>query len=285
MDLFDSGNSHEYGTDSELAAIDSAAFYLREQGIVDPEIAIILGSGLGRYAEKLQDPIIVKYTDIPGFAHSTAPGHKGAFYYGTREGKRILIMSGRFHYYEGYPMSVVVRPVRVMVRLGIKRLIITNASGGVNPSLAPGTLMVIRDHINMSGTNPLIAGNLDEFGERFPDMTDTYDRNLRLELLARSHMAGIDMEEGVYVMMSGPSFETPAEVNFLRVIGADAVGMSSVPEAITANHAGLEIIGISCIANAAAGVGNNPLSGQDVIDVSEQIAGDFAKVLDISLTI
>lgn len=273
------------GNQDPMQAIRKAAAWLREQGARDPEVGIILGSGLGGYEDRLQERREFPYAEIPGFAVSTAPGHRGTLYYGIAEGKRVLVMSGRFHFYEGYPMNTVIFPVRVMACLGVKRLIITNAAGSINLTNGAGKLMMISDHINLSGTNPLIGPNVDALGTRFPDMTETYSKVLRERVIEEAGAAGIDLCEGVYAMMSGPSFETPAEIRFLRAIGADAVGMSSVPEAIAARHAGMEIAAISCLANMAAGVLDQPLDGAEVLEAANRVSRDFAEVVDIAVRI
>lgn len=262
-----------------------AVAFLREKGIEVPEIGVILGSGLGAYDALLDDAIRVPYRDIPGFLTSTAPGHRGELIYGKRCGRRVLLMSGRFHYYEGYSMREIVYPVRVMAALGIKRLIITNASGAINLSFPAGSLMLVSDHINMSGDNPLIGRNEDALGVRFPDMTNLYRADLRKAFLTKAKAAGLPIFEGVYVMMTGPSFETPAEIRFLRTIGGDAVGMSSVPEALAAGHAGLEVMAISCLANAAAGVLPEPLTAEEVLTAAESVSAHFAEAVDIALTL
>lgn len=267
-----------------LQSIDRAADYIRNRlsGKV-PDTGIILGSGLGNYGDTLQHPVTIPYSEIPGFVTSTAPDHKGVLIIGEKEEHPVILMSGRFHYYEGYSMEEIVFPVRVMARLGVKRLIITNASGAINPNFSAGSLMLASDHINLSGSNPLVGPNLDALGTRFPDMTDLYSRNLRHRILEEASKCGIHLHEGVYVMMSGPSFETPAEIRFLRTIGGDAVGMSSVPEAIAGKHAGMEIVMISALANMAAGITGTPLSGEEVLEASLQMAEAFSKTVDIAI--
>ena len=209
------------------------------------EIAVILGSGLGGYAEALENPTFLAYQDIPGFPVSTAPGHAGRWCAGTLHGKRVCMMQGRFHAYEGYDLREVTLPVRVMKRLGVKTLIVTNASGGVNTSFTPGDLMLMTDFINLSGKNPLTGPNLDEFGPRFPDMSHAYD--VRLQKLTRDVAAklGIALREGVYCWMNGPTYESPAEIRMARILGGDAVGMSTVPETIVARHSGMDVLGLS----------------------------------------
>ncbi len=259
--------------------------FLRSRGVTDPEVGMVLGTGLNDYAEKIENPIIIPYSEIPHFHSGKVDSHRGQLIYGKRCGKTVVIMAGRYHYYESGDIQVTAYPARVMVALGIRRMIITNAAGCVNKAWKPGQLMLIRDHINMSGANPLIGENLDEFGPRFPDMTYTYNKELRDQIRAKAAEQGLDLVEGVYVMMSGPTFETPAEINMARVIGGDAVGMSSVPEAIIANHAGLEIVGVSFLSNMAAGVLDQPLSNEEVTEAAKYIGEKFAKVVDIAASI
>ena len=265
--------------------IKEAADYLRNAGVKDPEAGIILGTGLNNYADRIEDPLIIPYNNIPNMHSGNVDSHRGQIIYGRCRGKRVIILAGRYHYYESGDIQAAAFPARVLVELGIKRLIITNAAGCVNRNWRPGTLMLIKDHINLSGANPLTGPNLDEYGPRFPDMTYTYDPNLREKMKKRAAEEGIELNEGVYTMMSGPTFETPAEINMVRCIGGDAVGMSSVPEAIIANHAGKEIIGITFISNMAAGVLDQPLSGEEVTEASKSIESIFAKAVDIAVEI
>ena len=265
--------------------IHEAADYIRSKGITDPEVGMFLGTGLNNYADRIEDPVIIPYSEIPNFTSGKVDSHCGQLIYGRHRGKIVLIMAGRYHYYESGDMQAAAFPARVLVELGIKRLIITNAAGCVNKKWKAGTLMLIRDHINLSGANPLIGSNLDEYGPRFPDMCYTYDADLRKELKLRAAEAGIELAEGVYTMMSGPTFETPAEINMVRIIGGDAVGMSSVPEAIIANHAGKEIIGISFLSNMAAGVLDQPLTGEEVTEAARNIEEIFAKVVDLAIEV
>lgn len=248
-----------------------------------PEIGLILGSGLGDYANKITDPVIIPYKEIPGFPVSQVAGHQNQFVLGNCQGKRVIAMQGRFHYYEGIEQSQIAIPVRIMKKLGVHALIITNASGGVNIDYQPGDLMLIKDHINMSGSNPLIGKNADEFGPRFPDMSDVYDSKLRIAIneLAAEHK--IPLQEGVYLMMSGPNYETKAEIRMARVLGADAVGMSTVPEAIIANHCGMSVIGISCITNMGTGVTEKPLNHQEVVETAEIAKEKFTGLIDLIL--
>lgn len=235
----------------QMIAIQQAADYLKTR-LQDrqPVVGIVLGSGLGRLAEEIQHPIVIPYADIPNFVKSTAQGHKGNLIAGELGGKFVIAMQGRFHYYEGYPMSKVTLPIRVMIRLGIQALFVSNAAGGVNFDYRVGDLMIIRDHINLL-PNPLIGPNLDEFGPRFPDMTRPYDLNLirRAEQIAAE--LTIPLRKGVYLASTGPTYETPAEYKYFRLIGADAVGMSTIPEVIVARHADVPVFGMSVITNEA----------------------------------
>ncbi len=263
------------------ARIESAVSHIKAATGLQPEIGLILGSGLGSYAESLEDPVFLPYADIPGFPVSTVPGHAGRFVLGKKFGKAVIAMQGRCHYYEGYPQAIVTLPVRVMKALGVQKLLLTNAAGGVNTSFPVGTLMVLTDHINYSGQNPLIGPNLETFGTRFPDMGDVYTKSLRETLLAQAEKAGIPLRQGVYMMYTGPSFETPAEIRMSRTLGADAVGMSTVPEAIVARHAGMQVVGISCITNFAAGVTDAQLTHEEVVETTTRVHGQFVAVLDL----
>ncbi|MEI7473776.1 MAG: purine-nucleoside phosphorylase [bacterium] len=239
-----------------------------------PETAIILGSGLGDFAEKING-VRINFSDIPGFAASSVAGHAGKLIIGELFGKHVLAMQGRFHFYEGHSLEKVIYPIRIMKLLGIKNLIVTNAAGGVNTEYKPGDLMVINDHINFIGTNPLIGKNFDEFGPRFPDMSKAYADSL-IELANKSgEKLGIKLQNGVYAALTGPSYETPAEIRMLRLLGADAVGMSTVPEVIAANHCGMNVLGISCITNMACGILDQPLNHEEVIETSNMAKASF----------
>lgn len=243
-----------------------------------PEIGIILGSGLGELADEYCK-YSIPYSDIPSFEVSTVSGHKGCLVFAEINGKNVVMMQGRFHFYEGHSMQKIVFPVKVMKKLGVKTLIITNAAGGVNPSFNPSDLMIITDHINLMGSNPLIGANDDTMGERFPDMSEVYSSEY-IELVKKTGAElGIDLQEGVYMALTGPSYETPAEVEMARKIGADAVGMSTVPEAITAVWAGMKVIGLSCICNSAAGVSTVGLSHKDVIHAANTAKDKFKKLV------
>lgn len=246
---------------------------------IRPVMGLILGSGLGVLAEEIDEPIIIPYEDIPHFPTSTVAGHKGQLVIGKLKGKKVIAMQGRFHYYEGYTMKQVTFPVRVMKHLGIQSLIITNASGGINKRFSPGDLMIITDHINMMGTNPLIGPNNNELGERFPDMSQVYDQIYIDHAKTCAEKLQLNIQEGIYVGNTGPVYETPAEIDMLRIMGGDAVGMSTVPEAIVARHAGLRILGISCISNMAAGILDEPLSHEEVIQTTEKVKANFLHLL------
>lgn len=263
-----------------MQILNNAADKLREIGADKAKIGLILGSGLGAYADTLENKRYVEYAEIEGFPTSSVVGHKSRFVVGERFGKTVIVMQGRFHFYEGYPQSLLTLGVRTMKLLGVEKLLITNAAGGVNTSYHAGDLMLISDHINMSGTNPLIGRNLDSFGPRFPDMSNIYDRALRAEVKALAQNEGVALREGVYLMMTGPSYETPAEIRMARALGADAVGMSTVPEAIAAAHCGMRVVGISLITNMAAGVLDQPLSHAEVTETAERSAKEFTRLVD-----
>lgn len=244
----------------------------------EPEVGIILGSGLGELADEYCDTAI-NYSDIPGFEVSTVSGHKGRLVFAQINGKKVVMMQGRFHFYEGHSIQKVVFPVKVMKKLGVKTLIITNAAGGVNPNFRPSDLMIITDHINYMGVNPLIGMNDDSMGERFPDMSEIYKSDL-IEMVHKvGDSIGVDLQEGVYMALTGPSYETPAEVRMAGILGADAVGMSTVPEAIVASWAKMDVIGISCICNSAAGVSTVGLSHEDVIKAANVAKDKFKKLI------
>lgn len=245
----------------------------------EAEIAVILGSGLGAYEETLIDPRTITYDKIPGFPESTVQGHAGHISIGTIKDNRVLVMSGRFHHYEGHSMEAVTMPIRVMSLLGVKTLLITNAAGGVNTGFQPGDLMLITDYLNMSGRNPLRGKNLDAFGPRFPDMTKAFDPELRDIALQRAQWHDIPLKQGVYCFWNGPSYESPAEIRMLRTLGADAVGMSTVPEVIVARHAGMRVVGISSITNMAAGVLDTPISHEDVLQMGQRTSERFGRLL------
>lgn len=243
-----------------------------------PELGIILGSGLGDFADNIEG-IRIQYQDIPGFEKSTVAGHKGQLVFGEVLGKKAVIMQGRYHFYEGYHISRIVYPVKVMKKLGVQTLIITNAAGSVNKSYKAGDLMAICDHINLMGVNPLIGENDATLGDRFPDMSEVYNHALVDFVQKKGKELGITVRKGVYAAMSGPSYETPAEINMLRIMGADAVGMSTVPEALVANYCSMKVLGISCITNSAAGVHPSRLSHADVVETAAKAKNSFMKLL------
>lgn len=263
--------------------ISNAYNYIRTRTDAVPEMGLILGSGLGDFADTLQDRLVIPFSDIPDFPAATVPGHTGAFVFGTKHGKSLVCLQGRLHYYEGHPMEVLTMPVRILAKLGVKTLLLTNAAGGVNKDYRPGDLMLIADHINFSGANPLIGEHLEEFGPRFPDVTDLYSSALRLKIKLAAVDAGISLRQGVYMMFSGPNYETPAEVRMARILGADAVGMSTVPEALTAAQCGIKVLGISCITNLAAGVSPEKLSHQEVIETAAIAHDKFHSLVDLVL--
>ena len=263
----------------EMKRIDEAAAkVLAVCGKAD--IGVILGSGLGDYAEALEDAVKLPYSEIPGFPRSTVAGHAGMWCCGTLYGKRVVMMQGRFHYYEGYGMKDVTLPVRVMQKIGVKTLIVTNAAGGVNLGYHPGELMVIGDIFSMTAQNPLIGPNLDAFGPRFPDMSCAFDKELRALAHECANEQGFALREGVYAQMTGPTYQTPAEIRMLRTLGADAVGMSTVPEVIVARHGGMRVLGISCITNMAAGILDQPLNHAEVTETANRVKGQFRNLLD-----
>lgn len=247
------------------------------------DIAIILGSGLGDYADTLENAKKLPYTSIAGFPQSTVAGHAGIWHTGSLFGKKVIMMQGRFHAYEGYPMEDVVLPIRVMKKLGVKIIIVTNSAGGVRESFKPGTLMLITDYINYAGQNPLIGKNIDEFGPRFPDMTYAFDRELQRIAKESAKENNSNLEEGIYCWFSGPTYESPAEIRMARILGADAVGMSTVPEVMVAHHAGIRCLGISCITNLAAGILDQPLNHEEVVETGRMVKEEFKALLNTIL--
>ncbi|MCK8824758.1 purine-nucleoside phosphorylase [Fuchsiella alkaliacetigena] len=263
----------------DLTKVEESVDYLEAELAIKPEIALILGSGLGVLAEEIEEARQIPYQEIPNFPASTVEGHAGQLVCGELAGKEVVAMQGRFHYYEGYSLTEVTFPVRVMKLLGAEKLVVTNAAGGVNESFNVGDFMVIRDHINFMGTNPLIGSNEEEFGPRFPDMSTAYSQDLIELAEAVAQQQGIGVKKGVYLAVTGPSYETPAEVEFISRIGADAVGMSTVPEVIVANHMQMEVLGISCITNMAAGVLPKPLDHEEVIETTERVKPKFISLV------
>ena len=248
-----------------------------------PEVALILGSGLGALAEEIDIKAELDYKDIEGFPISTVPGHKGRFVFGYMDGVPVVIMQGRVHYYEGYPMTDIVLPTRLMRLMGAKVLFVTNASGGCNPSFSAGDFMLITDHIANFVPSPLIGANFDELGTRFPDMSEIYDKDLREVVVKTAKDLDIKLQQGVYIQLTGPNFETPSEVKMCRMLGADAIGMSTACEAVAANHAGMKIVGISCVCNLACGLSENTRAQKEVIEASDKAAPLFKKLIRSSI--
>ena len=252
---------------------------IRARTTVEPRIAVVLGSGLGGFADDFEEPVAIPYDEIPGFVRSTAQGHAGKLVIGKIDGIPVLAMQGRLHYYEGYSLEEVTFPVRTFGLLGIKTLVLTNASGGINVQLSQGALMVISDHVNLMGVNPLRGPNDDRFGPRFPDMSAVYSPELQEVVVEEAKAIGIEVRRGIYGALSGPSYETPAEIHLLRNLGADAVGMSTVPEAIVARQMGLEVLGISCITNMAAGISDEPINHEEVMATGDRVRETFTELL------
>lgn len=255
--------------------LERAVEYLQAKGFGRPKLALILGSGLGTLANELEDSVVAPYDEIPGFASSTVAGHAGRLVYGSLDGVPVVAMQGRFHLYEGHSQRQIVFPVWTFAALGAETLVVTNAAGGLNPQFAIGDLMLITDHINYTGHNPLVGPNPDRFGPRFPDMSRAYTPELQDICRETAIQLNITLQQGVYLAVSGPSYETPGEIKSFRCLGADAVGMSTVPEVIAATHAGLEVLGISCITNMAAGLGAARLDHSEVIEVTKRVQSSF----------
>jgi purine-nucleoside phosphorylase len=259
--------------------VQQTAEWLRAHAGV-PDVAIVLGSGLGDFAASLTDANATPYTSIPNWPASAVVGHAGTLAVGTMGGRKVAALGGRVHFYEGHDLRTVTFATRALGALGVRTIVLTNASGGINTAFKPGTLMLIDDHINLLGSNPLIGPNDDRFGPRFPDMTEVYSARLRRIALEAAADLRLGLARGVYVAVHGPSYETPAEIRFLRTIGADAVGMSTVPEAIVARHLSMEVLGISCIANPAAGVLPKPLVHDEVMETARRVRGEFSALLE-----
>jgi purine-nucleoside phosphorylase len=264
---------------SLLGRLDEAAAFVRARTALLPTVGVVLGSGLGAFADALAEAVSVPFASIPHFPASTVAGHGGALVLGRSGRVPVAVMKGRVHHYEGYSLADVVFPVRVLGRLGVKTLVVTNAAGAVNALYRPGELMVIEDHVNLLG-NPLVGPNEDALGPRFPDMSEAYDRPLRDAAQRASAEAGVVCHRGVYVAMSGPSYETPAEIRMVRALGADAVGMSTVPEVIAARHMGLRVVGLSCLTNMAAGILEKKLDHREVLETGERVKAALLDVLD-----
>jgi purine-nucleoside phosphorylase len=262
-----------------IQAIDEAVAFVRSKTSLQPQAGVVLGSGLGNVVDAIDVEATIPYSEIPGGAASTVWGHSGKMIIGRAGNVPVVVLAGRMHFYEGHDMRAVVHLARVAGRLGIKNMIVTNAAGGVNTSFTPGDLMLISDHINLMGGNPLLGPNIDELGPRFPDMSEAYPENLRIMAKEVGRELGLALKEGVYLALSGPAYETPAEIRMLRVLGADGVGMSTVPEVIAMSHMGIPVLGISCITNMAAGVIKQKLTHQEVMDTTARVQTQFTSLV------
>jgi purine-nucleoside phosphorylase len=263
----------------EFVRADVAAKFILTKTKLRPRIGLVLGSGLGAFANDIEGAARIEYRNIPNFPRSTAIGHAGRMVIGKVAEVPVAIMQGRVHLYEGYKPREVIFPMRVMARMGIRAVVVTNAAGGINTNFKQGCLVVLRDHINLQGTNPLIGPNDGRFGERFPDMTQVYWKPYQAAALQEGKRLGIEIAEGVYAALTGPSYETPAEIRYLRAIGADLVGMSTVPEVIAAAHLGIRVLGISCVTNMAAGILDQPITTEEVMETGERVKADFVALL------
>jgi|SRR5688572_21769009 len=261
------------------ARAEQAARTIRSRTSLKPEVAIVLGSGLGGFADEFAEAVAIPYGEIPGFATSTAEGHAGRLIIGRVGLVPVIAMQGRVHYYEGYTLEEVTFPIRVFKLLGIRRLILTNAAGGIDIELNQGALMVISDHLNLMGVNPLRGPNDERFGPRFPDLSEAYSRDLQQRAVEVARTLGIEIRRGIYAALAGPSYETPAEIHMFRACGADAVGMSTVPETIVARQMGIEVLGISCITNMAAGISDEPINHAEVMETGRRVRDTFTKLL------
>lgn len=263
---------------SLVRRLEEAVAFVLGRTSLRPAIGVVLGSGLGAFADALEDAVAVPFGEIPHFPASTVVGHGGALVVGRSRGVPVAVMKGRVHFYEGYRLDQVVFPIRVLGRLGVETLVLTNAAGAINPAFAPGDLMVIEDHVNLLG-NPLLGPNEEALGSRFPDMSEAYDRGLRDVAEAACRAASVRCHRGVYVALTGPSYETPAEIRMFRTLGADAVGMSTVPEVIAARHMGMRVVGLSCLTNMAAGVTDRKLDHREVLETGERVKAALLEVL------
>lgn len=264
---------------SEFDKVQAAVDFLMKETSLRPKIGLVLGSGLGAFADQVQNRWVIPYSRIPNFPQSTVEGHSGNLVVGRSDDVAIAVLQGRVHYYEGYTMSEVTFPIKVLARFGITHLVLTNAAGGVNKTFRPGRLMVIEDHLNLQSTNPLLGPNEERYGPRFFDMSDAYDKKMRTVAIATARQLRLKVHRGVYAGLTGPSYETPAEIRMLRAMGADAVGMSTVPEVIVANHMGVKCLGISCITNMAAGVLTQKINHEEVMLTGERVKENFIRLL------
>ncbi len=265
----------------QFARIMEAVTVIRKATPLVPGVGVVLGSGLGEFADRIEEQVVIPYGDIPHFKNVSVAGHAGRLVLGKIGGVPVAVLQGRYHYYEGHDISDVVFPVRVLAKLGIAGLLLTNAAGGIGRDLQPGDLMIIRDHINLMGLNPLRGANDERLGPRFPDMSAVYDPEFQDIIAAAQKEIGRTTRRGVYLSLSGPSYETPAEIRMLATLGADAVGMSTVPEAVCARHMGIRVAGISCVTNLAAGISKQPLSHQEVTETADRVKNDFIRLLEI----
>src|SRR6476661_4083574 len=272
-------SSKSNSPESEFERAEAAANFIFSKTTLRPKIALVLGSGLGAFADEFGSATKIPYAEIPHFPKSTAIGHAGKLVIGVVGEIPVAGMQGRVHLYEGYSARDVAFPIRVFALMGVKAVILTNAAGGIKREFTQGTLVVIKDHINLQGANPLSGPNDERFGPRFPDMSSAYDRRFREMAVGEGNRIGIGMYEGVYAALHGPSYETPAEIRYLRAIGADLVGMSTVPEVIAARHSGMRVLGMSCVTNAAAGILDQPLDHKDVLETAERVKGQFIGLL------
>lgn len=263
----------------EFTHAEKAAKFILGKTKLRPRVGLVLGSGLGAFADELAGAARIDYAKIPNFPQSTAIGHAGRMVIGKVADVPVAVMQGRVHSYEGYSQREVIFPMRVMARMGIRAVLITNAAGGINTNFRQGCLVVLRDHINLQGTNPLIGPNDEHFGQRFPDMTQAYWKPYQSAALQEGRRLGIEVADGVYAALTGPSYETPAEIRYLRTIGADLVGMSTVPEVIAAAHLGIRVLGISCVTNMAAGILNQPITTEEVMETGERVKANFVALL------
>ncbi|HKF52047.1 MAG TPA: purine-nucleoside phosphorylase [Candidatus Acidoferrales bacterium] len=266
-------------SNNEFSRAEAAAKFIRSRTKLRPQIGIVLGSGLGAFADGLGSAVRIPYSGIPNFPRSTAVGHPGQLVIGKSSGVVVAAMQGRAHLYEGYSPAEVAFPMRVLTRFGICAVILTNAAGGVNLGYKQGALVILRDHINLMGANPLTGPNDDRLGPRFPDMTEAYSKSFRDIALEEAHRLNIEVHEGIYAAVPGPSYETPAEIRYLRTIGADVVGMSTVPEVIAARHTSMRVLGISCVTNMAAGILDQPLNHDEVLETGTRVSGQFIALL------
>lgn len=273
------GIKGKYGMNQVYEKLVKCTEIVKKKVDFQPEVALILGSGLGSYGDEMDVKATVSYSDIEGFPVSTVAGHQGRFLFGYVKGVPVVAMQGRVHYYEGYSITDVVLPIRLMGLLGAKKVILTNAAGGVNFNFQPGDLMMITDHITTAVPSSLIGANLEELGPRFPDMSEVYDKGLREIIRQAARNVGISLQQGVYVQLTGPSYETPAEIRMCRSWGADAVGMSTACEAMAAKHMGMQVCGISCITNLAAGMSNKPLDHKEVQETADRVEAEFKKLV------